>query len=141
MAIINHKINMKTLAALKRVYSTQFELYEYIIRHNIPIDDTSDVVMRRTLGELADASEKILDHIHLNACHDSMFMYVRTALASVQNLLSLLDSQLRIIEDLDRRLPPGQSDGFAMYREKLNDAIDIANDAANILNVRLTEEF
>lgn len=141
MPTINHKINMRTLVALKRVYDAQFELYEYIIRHGMPIDDTSDVFMCRTLGELADASEKILDHIHLNARHDSMFMYVRTALASVQNSLSLLDSQLRIIEDLDRRLPPGQSDGFAMYREKLNDAIDIANDAANILNARLTEEF
>lgn len=141
MPTINHKINMRTLAELKRVYDAQFELYEYALHNSIPIDCTQDVLMRRSLSELADSSEKILAHINLNDYDDDMHMYVRTALASVQNSLSLLGNQLQIIEGLDRRLPPGQSDGFAMYREKLNDAIDIANDAANILNARLTEEF
>lgn len=58
MPTINHKINMRTLAALKRVYDAQFELYEYVLHHSIPIDYTQDVFMRRTLSDLADASEK-----------------------------------------------------------------------------------
>lgn len=140
MPTINHKINMRTLAALKRVYDAQFELYEYALRHSIPIDYTQDVFMRRTLSDLADASEKILAHINLSDYDDDMRMYVRTALASVQNSLSGLGYQLQSIEDLDRRLPLGLTDGFAMYREKLNDATDITNEAANILNTRLMEE-
>lgn len=141
MPTINHKINMRTLAALKRVYDAQFELYEYALHHSISIDYTQDVFMRRTLSDLADASEKILAHINLNDYDDDMHMYVRTALASVQNSLSGLGYQLQSIEDLDRRLPLGLTDGFAMYREKLNDAIDITNEAANILNTRLMEEY
>lgn len=58
MPTINHKINMRTLAALKRVYDAQFELYEYALHHSIPIDYAQDVFMRRTLSDLADASEK-----------------------------------------------------------------------------------
>lgn len=58
MPTINHKINMRTLAALNRVYDAQFELYEYALHHSIPIDYTQDVFMRRTLSDLADASEK-----------------------------------------------------------------------------------
>lgn len=140
MPTINHKINMRTLAALKRVYDTQFELYEYALHHSIPIDYTQDVFMRRTLSDLAGASEKILAHINLNDYDDDMYMYVRTVLASVQNSLSVLGYLLQSIEDLDRRLPLGLTDVFAMYREKLNDAIDITNEAANILNTRLMEE-
>lgn len=70
-----------------------------------------------------------------------MHTYVRTAFASVQNSLSGLGYLLQSIEDLDRRLPLGSTDGSAMYREKLNDAIDITNEAANILNTRLMEEY
>lgn len=58
MTTINHKINMRTLAALKRVYDAQFELYEYVLHHSMPIDYTQDVFMRRSLSELADSSEK-----------------------------------------------------------------------------------
>lgn len=141
MPTINHKINMRTLAALKRVYDAQFELYEYVLHHSIPIDYTQDVFMRRSLSELADASEKILAHINLNDYDDDMYMYVRTVLASLQNSLSGLEYLLQSIEDLDRRLPLGLTDGSAMYREKLNDAIDITNEAANILNTRLVEEY
>lgn len=72
MPTINHKINMRTLAALKRVYDAQFELYEYALHHSIPIDYTQDVFMRRTLSDLADASEKILAHINLNDYDDAM---------------------------------------------------------------------
>lgn len=141
MPTINHKINMRTLAELKRVYDAQFELYEYVLHHSIPIDYTQDVFMRRTLSDLADASEKILAHINLNDYDDDMHMYVCTVLASVQNSLSGLGYLLQSIEDLDRRLPLGLTDGFAMYREKLNDSIDITNEAANILNTRLMEEY
>lgn len=141
MPTINHKINMRTLAALKRVYDVQFELYEYALHHSIPIDYTQDVFMRRSLSELADSSEKILAHINLNDYDDDMHMYVRTALASVQNSLSGLGYLLQSIEDLDRRLPLGLTGGSAMYREKLNDAIDITNEAANILKTRLMEEY
>lgn len=141
MPTINHKINMRTLAALKRVYDAQFELYEYTLHHSIPIDYTQDVFMRRSLSELADSSEKILAHINLNDYDDNMHTYVRTALASVQNSISLLGSQLQSIEDLDRRLPLGSTGGFAMYREKLNNAIDIANEASDIINARLMEEY
>lgn len=141
MTTINYKINMRTLAALKRVYDAQFELYEYALHHSIPIDYTQDVFMRRSLSELADSSEKILAHINLNDYDDDMHMYVRTALASVQNSLSGLGYLLQSIEDLDRRLPLGSTDGFAMYREKLNDAIDVANEAVNILNIRLMEGY
>lgn len=58
MPTINHKINMRTLAALKRVYDAQFELYEYVLHHSIPIDYTQDVFMRRTLSDLADANDE-----------------------------------------------------------------------------------
>ena len=139
MPTINCKINMRTLAALKRVYDAQFELYEYALHHSIPIDYTQDVFMRRSLSELSDSSEKILAHINLNDYDDDMHMYVRTALASVQNSLSVLGYLLQSIEDLDRRLPLGLTGGSAMYREKLNDAIDVANEAVNILNTRLME--
>lgn len=97
--------------------------------------------MRRTLSDLADASEKILAHINLNDYDDDMHIYVRTALASVQNSLSGLGYLLQSIEDLDRRLPLGLTDESAMYREKLNDAIDITNEAANSLNTRLMEKY
>lgn len=127
--------------ALKRVYDTQFELYEYALHHDMPIDYTQDVFMRRSLSELADSSEKILTHINLNDYDEDMHMYIRTALATVQNSLSLLGNQLQIIEELDRRLPLGSTGGFAMYREKLDAAIDVANEAANILSTRLTEEY
>lgn len=139
MVTIDHEINMKTLAALKRVYSTQFDLYEYIIRHGIPIGKVEDAFMRRTLGDLADTSEKILAHINLNTYHDSMFMYVRTALASVQNSFSVFDRLLQLIEEDDHYLQLKLSDEFKIYKEKLCNAIDIANKAADILNIRLTE--
>ena len=141
MPTTNHKINMRTLAALKRVYDAQFELYEYALHHSIPIDYTQDVFMRRTLSDLADASEKILTHINLNDYDDDMHTCVRTVLASVQNSLSGLGYQLQSIEDLDRRVPLGLTDELAMYREKLNDAIDVANEAVNILNTRLMEGY
>lgn len=140
MTTINHKMNMRTLAALKRAYDAQFELYEYVLHHSIPIDYTQDVFMRRTLSDLADASEKILAHINLNDYDDDMHMYVRTALASVQNSLSGLGHLLQSIEDLDRRVPLGLTRESAMYREKLNDAIDITNETANILNTRVMVE-
>lgn len=141
MAAINHKVNMKTLAALKRIYSAQFELYEYILHHGISIGYTEDTFMRRTLGDLADASEKILAHMNLNTYHDSMFMYVRTALASVQNSLSVFDRLLQLAEEDNRYSQLRCSDEFAIYNEKLHNAIGIANKAADILNVRLTEGF
>ena len=132
---------MSTLAALKRVYDAQFELYEYVLHHSIPIDYTQDVLMRRSLSELADSSEKILAHINLNDYDDDMHTYVRTALASIRNSLSGLGYLLQSIEDLDRRLPLGLTGGYVMYREKLNDAIDVANEAVNILNTRLMEGY
>lgn len=141
MAAINHKVNMKTLAILKRTYSVQFELYEYILHHGMPIGDAEDTFMRRTLGDLADASEKILAHINLNTCHDSMFMYVRTALASVQNSLSVFDRLLQLAEEDISYSQLRCSDEFTIYDEKLHNAIDVANKAADILNVRLTEGF
>lgn len=141
MPTINHKINMRTLAALKRVYDAQFELYEYALHHSIPIDYTQDVFMRRTLSDLADASEKILAHINLNDYDDDMHMYVRTALASVQNSLSGLGYQLQSIEDLDRRLPLGLSDEFVVFKEKLETATSEAKKTANILKTRLAGGF
>ena len=60
--------------------------------------------------------KKILAHINLNDYDDDMHMYVRTALASVQNSLSGLEYLLQSIEDLDRRLPLGLTGGSAMYR-------------------------
>ena len=80
-------------------------------------------------------------HINLNDYDDDMHMHVRTALASVQNSLSGLEYLLQSIEDLDRRLPLGLTGGSAMYRERLNDVIDITNEAANILKTRLMEEY
>lgn len=127
--------------ALKHVYDAQFELYEYALRHSIPIDYTQDVFMRRSLSELANSSEKILAHINLNDYDHDMHTCVRTALASVQNSLSGLGYLLQSIEDLDRRLPLGLTGWSAMYRKKLNDAIDITNKAANILNTRLMEKY
>lgn len=141
MVIINHKINMKTLAALKRTYSAQFELYEYILCHGISIGATEDAFMRRTLGELADASKKILAHTHLNTYHDSMSMCVRDALAAVKNSLSVLDRLLQLVEEDARRSQLNQSYEFTVYNKKLNDTIDVANKTADILNVRLTEGF
>lgn len=141
MVIINHKINIKTLAALKRVYSTQFELYEYVLCHGTPIDDVTDVAMRRTLGELAEVSEKILAHVHLNTHHDSMLAHVRTALVSVQNSLLVLNKLLQLAEEDARHSELSLSDEFTIYYKKLHDAIDVANKAADILNARLTEGF
>lgn len=141
MVIINHRINMKTLAALERVYSTQFELYEHILCRGALIDDATDAVMRRTLGELADVSDKILAHIHLNTRHNSMLAYVRTALASVQNSLLVLNRLLQLVEEYDAGLSLNSSDELSAYLKKLEAAIVEANKAVDVLNVRLTEGF
>lgn len=146
MASINYEINMKTLSALKRTYSTLFELYEYAIHHDLPIDHTEDVLIRRSLGELVDASEKILSHINLNAYNDSMFMYVRTALSSVRNSLSVLNSLLEIEKEVERRManqsiPIDQSSEFNVYAEKLKIAVDEANRTADVLKSRLEEGY
>ena len=133
MPTINHKINMRTLAALKRVYDAQFELYEYALHHSIPIDYAQDVFMRRTLSDLADASEKILAHINLNDYDDDMHTYVRTALASIRNSLSGFDSLLQIVEKVDRRSSPGLSDKFVVFKEKLETVMGEAKKTANIL--------
>lgn len=141
MPTINHKINMMTLAALKRVYDAQFELYEYALHHSIPIDYTQDVFMRRSLSEMADASEKILAHISLNDYDDDMHMYVRTALGSVQNSLSVFDRLLQLVEEVDRRSSLGLSDEFVVFKEKLETVMSEAKKTANILKTRLAEGF
>lgn len=141
MVVINREINIKTLAALKRVYSAQFEMYEYALSRGIPIGDTEDIFIRRTLGELVDVSEKILTHINLNTSHDSMYMYVCTALTSIQNLRSALNSLFQIVEKVDCRSSLGLSDKFVVFKEKLETAIVDANKTANILKTRLAEGF
>ena len=141
MPTINHKINMRTLAALKRVYDAQFELYEYALHHSIPIDYTRDVFMRRTLSELVDSSEKILAHINLNDYDDDMHMYVRTALASVQNALSVFDRLLQLVDENNCSLSLGLSDKFVVFKEKLETAMSEAKKTANILKTRLAEGF
>lgn len=141
MPTINHKINMRTLAALKRAYDAQFELYEYALHHSIPIDYTQDVFMRRSLSELADSSEKILAHINLNDYDDDMHMYVRTALASVQNALDVLSR----LSDLDARtkydLGFEQMRTHAIYSDKIAVATKEAEKAIDILTTRLKEGF
>lgn len=84
MSKINREVNVKTLVALRRVYSAQLELYKYILSHEVPFGDTEDTFMRRTLSDLADASEKILAHINLNTYHEAMYMHVRVAFGSVR---------------------------------------------------------
>lgn len=132
---------MKTLVALKRVYSVQFEMYEYALSHGIQIGDDEDTFIRRTLGELADVSEKILTHINLNTSYDSMYMYVRTALESVQNLHSVSNSLFQIVEKVDCRSSLGLSDKFVVFKEKLETVMSEAKKTVNILKTRLAEGF
>lgn len=137
---------MKTLVALKRVYSAQLELYKYILSHEVPFGDTEDTFMRRALSDLADASEKILAHINLNAYNDSMFMYVRTALSSVRNSLSVLNSLLEIEKEVKRRMANqsttiDSSSEFTVYAEKLETAIAETNKTMVILKTRLEEGY
>ena len=141
MSKINREINVKTLVALKRVYSAQLELYKDILSHDIPFGDTEDTFMRRALSDLADASEKILAHINLNTYHEAMYMHVRVAFDSVQNSLSLLDSLLQTVEEVNRHSSLGLSDKFVVFKEKLETAMAEANKAANILKTRLAEGF
>ena len=141
MPKINREVNVKTLVALKRVYSAQLELYKYILSHDIPFGDTEDTFMRRSLSELADSSEKILAHINLNDYDDDMHMYVRTALASVQNSLSVFDRLLQLVDENNCSLSLGLSDKFVVFKEKLETAMSEAKKTANILNTRLTEGF
>ena len=132
---------MKTLVALKRVYSAQLELYKYILSHEVPFGDTEDTFMRRTLSDLAEVSEKILAHINLNISYDSMYMYICTALVSVQNSLSVFDRLLQLVEEVDRRSSLGSSDEFVVFKEKLETAMSEAKKTANILKTRLAEGF
>lgn len=141
MSKINREINVKTLVALKRVYSAQLELYKYILSHKVPFGDTEDTFMRRTLSDLADASEKILAHINLNDYDDDMYMYVRTALASVQNSLSVFGRLLQLVKENDCSLSLGLSDKFGVFKEKLETAMSEAKKTANILKTRLAEGF
>lgn len=132
---------MKTLAALKRVYSAQLELYKYILSHEVSFGDTEDTFMRRTLSDLADASEKILAHINLNIHHETMYMSVRAALVSVQNSLSVFDRLLQLVEENNCSLSLGLSDKFVVFKEKLETAMSEAKKTANILKTRLAEGF
>lgn len=132
---------MKTLVALKRVYSAQLELYKYILSHKVPFGDTDDTFMRRTLSDLVDASEKILAHINLNTYHETMYMHVRIAFGSVQNSLSVFDRLLQLIEEDNCSLSLGLSDKFVVFKEKLETAMSEAKKAANILKTRLAEGF
>lgn len=141
MSKINREINVKTLVALKRVYSAQLELYKYILSHEVPFGDTEDTFMRRTLSDLAGASEKIMAHINLNDYDDNMHMYVRTALASVQNSLSVFDRLLQLVDKSDCSLSLGLSDKFVVFKEKLETAMSEATKTANILKTRLAEGF
>lgn len=97
--------------------------------------------MRRTLSDLADASEKILAHINLNISYDSMYMYICTALVSAQNSLSVVDRLLQLVEEVDRRSSLGLSDEFVVFKEKLETAMSEAKKTANILKTRLAEGF
>lgn len=141
MSKINREVNVKTLVALKRVYSAQLELYKYILSHEVPFGDTEDTFMRRTLSDLADVSEKILTHINLTTSHDSMYMYVCTALTSIQNSRSVLNSLFQIVKKVDCCSLLGLSDKFVVFKEKLETAITEANKTANILKTRLAEGF
>lgn len=141
MSKINREINVKTLVALKRVYSAQLELYEYILSHNVPFGDIADTFMRRTLSDLADVSGKILAHINLNTYHEAMYMHVRVAFGSVQNSLSVFDRLLQLVEEVDRRSSLGLSDKFVVFKEKLETAMSEAKKTANILKTRLAEGF
>lgn len=141
MPKINREINVKTLVALKRVYSTQLELYKYILNHEVLFGDTEDTFMRRTLSDLAEVSEKILAHINLNISYESMYIYICTALTSVQNSLSVFDRLLQLVEEADRRSSLGLSDEFVVFKEKLETAMSEAKNTANILKTRLAEGF
>ena len=139
MVKINYVINLKALAALKRVYSAQLELYEYILSHDVPFGDTEDTFMRRTLSDLATASEKILAHINLDTYNEAMYMRVRSALSSVQNSLSVFDRLLQLVGVDDCNLSLDSSDKITAYLGKLEDAIKVANKAVDILKIRLEE--
>lgn len=141
MSKINREINVKTLVALKRVYSAQLELYKYILSHEVPFGDAEDTFMRRTLSNLADASEKILAHINLNTYYDAMYTYVRVALGSVQNSLSVFDRLLQLVDENNCSLSLGLSDTFVVFKEKLETAMSEAKKTANILKTRLAEGF
>lgn len=141
MAVINREINIKTLAALKRAYSAQFELYEYALGYGIPIGDADDTFIRRTLGELVDASEKILTHINLNVSNDSMYKHVRTALTSAQNSLSVLNRLKDIEENARRGVNREPLNKIAVYAEKLETAIAETNKTTAILKSRLEEGY
>lgn len=141
MSKINRKVNVKTLVALKRVYSAQLELYEYILSHEVPFGDTEDTFMRRTLSDLADASEKILAHINLNTYHETMYIHVRVAFGSVQNSLSVFDRLLQLVDENNCSLSLGLSDKFVVFKEKLETAMSEAKKTANILKTRLAEGF
>lgn len=141
MSKINREINVKTLVALKRVYSAQLELYKYILSHEVPFGDTTDTFMRRTLSDLADVSEKILAHINLNISYDSMYMYICTALVSAQNSLSVFDRLLQLVDENNCSLSLGLSDKFVVFKEKLETAMSEAKKTANILKTRLAEGF
>lgn len=141
MSKINREINVKTLVALKRVYSAQLELYKYILSHEVPFGDTADTFMRRTLSDLADVSEKILAHINLNISYDSMYMYICTALVSAQNSLSVFDRLLQLVDENNCSLSLGLSDKFVVFKEKLETAMSEAKKTANILKTRLAEGF
>lgn len=139
--MINREINIKTLAALKCVYSAQFEMYEYALSHGISVGDVDDTFIRRTLGELIDVSEKILTHINLNTSNDSMYMYIRTALVSIQNSRSVLNDLFQIVETVYHCSSLGLSDKFVVFKEKLETAMVEADKTANILKTRLAEGF
>lgn len=97
--------------------------------------------MRRTLSDLADASEKILAHINLNIYHEAMYMHVHAAFGSVQNSLSVFDRLLQLVEENDCSLSLGLSDKFVVFKEKLETAMSEAKKTANILKTRLAEGF
>lgn len=95
--------------------------------------------MRRTLSDLANASEKILTHINLNTYHRAMYMYVRSALSSVQNSLSVFGRLLQLVGVDDCNLSLGSSGKITAYLRKLEDAIKVANKAVDILKIRLED--
>lgn len=141
MVAINREINIKTLAALKRVYDAQFEMYKYALSHDIPIGDAGDTFIRRTLSELADTSEKILSHISLVVHDDSMYMYIHTALTSVQKSLSVLNRLKDIEENTRCGMNREPLNKLAVYAEKLETAIAETNKTVAILKSRLEEGY
>ena len=141
MSKINREVNVKTLVALKRVYSAQLELYKYILSHEVPFGDIEDTFMRRTLSVLADVSEKILAHINLNTHHKAMYMHVCAAFGSVQNSLSVFDRLLQLVDENNCGLSLGLSDKFVVFKEKLETAMSEAKKTVNILKTRLAEGF